>query len=375
MSAILNAGRAMLLALPILALTATAGAQTCGSDPVCEAELLIERHQYTQARERVAALNRASPSEAALFVISESYFAAGDRRRGDAVCTQLARLSGRGGPAHLLCQARSELVRSRATRACEIVERVPELRTDVRRAALLGECHRLQGHVAEAEAAFGLATTLRPALLGLARLYRDHNRTTESIATYRRLLAQHPEHADAQLELGQLLMGQGNHTEAAPLIEQAASQQPESSTAQLAFARIRMLQGRASDAVATLREVLRRDRRSAQAHALLGRALVQEGTSMAEAERELRRGLQSVPNDAEATAALAEVMMSRGDSDEALRLLQHAADLSPTSTAALIRAGQIALEQGRPVLATGFLRRALLIDPNSEQVRSLLGGR
>jgi tetratricopeptide (TPR) repeat protein len=80
-----------------------------------------------------------------------------------------------------------------------------------------------------------------------------------------------------------------------------------------------------------------------------------------------------VPNDPTSVLALADVFAQTDRVEEAYEQYRHAADLNPRDPSPLLRAAQLAIQQNRAVLATGFLDRVLAAQPNNAQALALYG--
>ena len=91
-----------------------------------------------------------------------------------------------------------------------------------------------------------------------------------------------------------------------------------------------------------------------------------------QAEVELKRGLEGLPNDADASLALARVYARTDRAEDAFEAYRNAASREPSSSRALVEAGSYALTLQRSTLAQGFLEKAVERTPNSAPAQARL---
>ncbi len=97
-----------------------------------------------------------------------------------------------------------------------------------------------------------------------------------------------------------------------------------------------------------------------EAHALLGRLLLEESPDNAEqAEVHFRKALEADPRNLEAKLGLARVLSARGDAEGAARILEEAARITPKPERVYYELGRVYEEAGRYKEAVGAYRKAL----------------
>jgi Tfp pilus assembly protein PilF len=84
-----------------------------------------------------------------------------------------------------------------------------------------------------------------------------------------------------------------------------------------------------------------------------------------QAEAELKRGLQGLPNDAEGALSLARVYARTDRPEDAFEAFRNAASRETGSSRALVEAGTYALSLQRNTLAQAFLEKAVERTPSS----------
>jgi Tfp pilus assembly protein PilF len=161
-------------------------------------------------------------------------------------------------------------------------------------------------------------------------------------------------------ELGRLETG----TKAVSLLESALAARPTWPEARLALGAARLENGEVDAAEALFRQVLKTNPKLPLAHARLGMALVAK-RDFQNAETELKRGLEGLPNDADAALALARVYAQTERNEDAFEAYRNAASLEKTGSRALVEAGVFAMKLQRNTLAQAFLEKAVERTPKS----------
>lgn len=334
---------------------------------------LLEAGRFREAStvlRRASRLRRDDP--AAAYEAVRVLFAQRDHRRARQQCRAIQRIARESPVAHV-CQARAFLAWSRSARAFEEIEAALALAPEDFEALLaLGDAHRLRGSVAEAEAAYRRAIAANPRSaephLGLGQTFARAHRPADALAALRRAHELDSDDPDIDYELGRASSG----AEAVTRLGEAVSNRPGWALARAALGDALLETGDAEGAVREYREALGQDEHLAGARSGLGRALM-VGGSLEEAEAMLRGALERVPNDQASAMALADVFARTDRVEEAYRQYRHAADLDRRDPEPLVRAARLAMTQERPVLATGFLQRAIAIDPNHAGALAMMG--
>ncbi len=175
----------------------------------------------------------------------------------------------------------------------------------------LGNLHCRTGEFEHAVRDYQAAIDIKPdfanAFVAMGNALDSLGRTAEAAESYEHALAINPGYAEVHFNLGLLAMTQGRHEEAANSLHRAVEIRPD-------FAR---------------------------AHHTLGialRSLAQLDT----AEASLRRALSIEPKCPEILCDLALILLSRGESSEALHLVMRALESAPTWTSKLAFANCVA---------------------------------
>jgi tetratricopeptide (TPR) repeat protein len=139
---------------------------------------------------------------------------------------------------------------------------------------------------------------------------------------------------------------------------------PDSAMAYLALAKLMVRQQMVAGAATQIETALRIDPRLAMAHFLLGEIDLYQSnprTAVAEFQKELAVN----PTVWLVYWRLGDAYMRLENYDEAEKILKKAIWLNEASPGAFILLGEIALKKKDPALASGFLERAVAIDPQS----------
>ena len=334
---------------------------------------LLEAGRYREASttlRRAANLRRNDP--AALYEVARVDFAQHEHQRARAQCRAIERAARDSAIAHV-CQARAFLAWNRSARAFEELETALQSAPNDYEALLaLGDAHRLRAAVPESEAAYRRAIQAAPDRaaphLGLGQLYAQAHRMDDALAALRRAHELAPNNPDVDYELGRLTRG----PEAVTHLRDAIANRPGWATAEAALGDALLSAGQHQEAATIFRQAIGRDSHLAQARSGLGRALMAAG-NLQEAESTLTRAIEQVPNDAESVMALADVMAQTDRVEEAYEQYRHAGDLDARNPEPHVRAARLAIRQERPVLAVGFLQRAISINESYGPALALMG--
>jgi tetratricopeptide (TPR) repeat protein len=332
---------------------------------------LIEAGRLREAEAQMKTVVRLSQgSVEGLYEAMKVKFAADEYRQARAGCRELTKKN----PNHVLthvCMARAFLVWRRASRAFEHIDKALAVDPGNYEAQLAeADAKRMQGDFAAAKASYERALQTRAtadAYLGLAVVHEVQNHGAEALAALRKAQTLDPKDPDVQLQLGRRLKG----AEAVSLLRAALAGRPQWPEAELALAIAQLQAGDAAGAEKALAAVLKRSPGNPIAVAQHAAALVALGR-YAEAEPALKRALELIPNDYDAALALAKLYEHTGRPEDAFVQYRAAGDLKRESPEALLAAGRLALSLKRPVLAIGWLEKALERTPRSAEVLALL---
>jgi tetratricopeptide (TPR) repeat protein len=130
--------------------------------------------------------------------------------------------------------------------------------------------------------------------------------------------------------------------------------------------------GDAAAAAQHFRQAISQNNRLAEAYSGLGRAQTLLN-QFDEARGSLARAIELVPNSQATMLALADLLATTGQHDDALDKYREAADLNPADPTPLLRAAALALRLSRDVYAAAFLDRLLDEHPNLAAGLALYG--
>jgi len=146
---------------------------------------------------------------------------------------------------------------------------------------------------------------------------------------------------------------------------------PDSAIAYLMFGKFLIRQRLEDRAVAEIQSALQRDPRLAMAHFLLGEIDLYKGDAPAAVE-ELNKEVAINPTIWLVYWRLGDAYVRLEKYEEAEKVLKEAIWLNETSSGAYILLGQVALKRDDPAMATGFLERAVKLDPQNDYVHYFL---
>lgn len=365
-----NAAFAQETALPAL----REAAKQAPSDVAAQTALgraLIEAGRLPEADAQMALVVRLSKgSIESLYEAARVKFATGDNKKSRAACNALAKKDKN----HVLtytCEARAWIVWRRAARAFDSLN--DALRVDPGNyEALLAEADakRIQSDFAGAEQAYQAllktAPTSADAYLGLGLVYATQNAPDKALAALRKANELNPNDPDIQYELGRRASG----ADAVALLKRAVANRQHWPEAELELAIAQLHAGDAANAEAGLKAYLKLTPGSPIAIANHGAALVALGR-YSEAEPELRKALEQIPNDYDTSFALAQLYEHTDRHEEAFTQYRNAADLKRENPAPLLAGARLGLKLGRPVMASALLDKALERTPRSAEVLAL----
>lgn len=230
---------------------------------------------------------------------------------------------------------------------------------------------RLAGLLAQAAAA---ASAGDPAALRrLAACEQRLGRRDRAIGLLREALALRPGDADAQVELGRMLVFTGAHEEGEERLRRVLAQRPRELGARCALGHALLARGKRDEALALFRDAVRRAPRSAGAHFGLGCALFAH-YRRAEAEAAFRRALELDPAHLEARTSLADALRLRGDFKAARETCEIALALEPLSEDARLGMALTHFAFGEGERAIAMLRAMAEANPGAPRPLRHLGG-
>lgn len=365
----------VLLALWLVSVPLTAAAEAQAADAnahVAQGRALLRagKPKEAEALLKRAAAERGNSTEA-LYDLARVHFATDNYNQARNACRPLLAKAPENAFSNL-CMAQAFLTWRRATRAAEFVEKARASAPDLPEVyQVLGDLKRIEGDASASEAAYRRVLSVRPndpdAQFGLGQVYLIKPDTTAAAKAFRAALDQAPDWPDALFQLGRLSTG----PEAVQLLEKALAARPNWPEARIALGEAVLAQGENQRAEQLFRDVLKHNPTLPLAHARLGMALVARD-ELAQAEAELKRGLQGLPNDADAALALARVYARTDRPEDAFEAYRNAASRERETSRALVEAGSYALTLQRSTLAQGFLEKAVERTPSSAPAQARL---
>lgn len=319
-------------------------------------------------KEAEAAMKQAAQARGqsleALYDLARVQFAADDYAKSRAACRALT-AKDRNAMLSDLCMARAFLVWRRASRAAEYVaSALAKAPNDPDVVLADADLKRVSGELEASQAAYQRLLAIDPgnpeARFGLGQLYLIAPDNEAARKAFAAAVQSAPDWPDAMYELGKLEHG----TKAVSLLERAIAARPNWPEARLALGAARLENGEIDAAEALFRQVLKANPKLPLAHARLGMAL-EAKRDFQNAETELKRGLQGLPNDADAALSLARVYAQTERNEDAFEAYRGASSLEKTGSRALVEAGIFAMKLQRNTLAQAFLEKAVERTPKS----------
>ncbi|MBI4969782.1 MAG: tetratricopeptide repeat protein [Rhodospirillales bacterium] len=230
----------------------------------------------------------------------------------------------------------------------------------------LAEALLVQGHQAEAEAAFRKRLAVDPkevaAQLGLAIALQGQGRLAEAERTLRYALKEQPDEPNLSSLLGSLLLASGRREEALKLCRRLVELRPTDASALSNLGNVLTVLGRREEAVAACRRALELDPDLPEALCNLGSHLFDLGR-IAEAKDHLERALAARPDMVEALCNLGNVHHSLKNFTEAEALFRKALALASTRPELLTNLGNALFGQTRFAEALAYHQRAVELAP------------
>lgn len=205
-----------------------------------------------------------------------------------------------------------------------------------------------------------------------AMMLRKDGKQQEALATYDKVLALQPEHRGVHLEKAYIEIGQNNFTAAQADIEAAKKNAPGNPINLYVQALLDVKQNKNSAALESLQKLLKIAPDYPPAIRLAGQVELSMG-AVEQAERHLRRYLETDPQDLWTRKLLANILLQKAQPDDAAALLGPSmkdASLDPQMQAL---AGHTALLSNDYGKATEYFEKATKLMPKSAELRTALG--
>jgi tetratricopeptide (TPR) repeat protein len=258
------------------------------------------------------------------------------------------------------------------------LELAPDL-TDARLLASDIASTQKQPHLAASYlAGIAPADPLWPVIqLRLANLYERDNRPEEASALLKTLAERFPSRPEPLAQLGDTLTDQKHLPEAVTAYDQAIAllRHPAASDWVVFFARGSVLE-RLHEwprAEADMNRALELSPDQPYVLNFLGYSLAERNMDLPLAQDMIQKALAAKPNDGAIVDSLGWVKLRLGDTKEALRLLEKAAELEPDDPSITGHLGDAYWDAGRHVEAEDQWRRALVLKPEPDEQARIEG--
>ncbi len=345
---------------------------------VAKSKLMLERVEEAQVS--LKKLNESHPDSLLVsYWFGRCLDAAGDRVKAEAVL-RAGIASATGDPLLVdvyvaLAQLQSQQGRAEAAgkTLIEAKDRLPGSAA-VHRA--LGDWSLTQGHYAEAEVEFKKAIELDPndlaAHFWLGVAYRRDGRFKEAGVQFDEVARVDSQYPGLALERGLKFEGEGLDKEALDEYEKALAKAPTDPDLMLRVGCAYASAERTKDAEALLRKVLSLRPTSAETNYCIGRALLLEGSRLADALRMLDRAVELDPHRAQYHLYVGWAANEAGNVPKAERALAQALAIDQSLADAYWQRGVLRQRQGAVRDALTDLTRALSLRPTRYEAHAAL---
>jgi predicted Zn finger-like uncharacterized protein len=240
----------------------------------------------------------------------------------------------------------------------------------------LGDVAQSQGRYKEALSHFQRATSLDPDDLGakfrIGSALRRDGQFDAAIKAFDVVAAVDKDYPGLALERGLLYEASGHSEEALKQYEDALAKAPSDPDLMLRVGCGKVAANRAEQAEELLRKVLSQRPSSAETHHCLGRALLVEGTRLADALRMLERAVELDPNRAEYFLYVGWAANEAGNVPKAEKALAEALRLDQGLADAYWQRGVLRQRQGAVRDAISDLTKALALRPSRHEAHAAL---
>lgn len=240
----------------------------------------------------------------------------------------------------------------------------------------LGDVAQSQGRYKEALADFQRAATLDPDDLGakfrIGGALRRDGQFEEAIKAFDQVAAVDKDYPGLALERGLLYEAAGHSEEALKQYEDALAKAPNDPDLMLRVGCGKVAANRAEQAEELLKKVLAQRPTSAETNHCLGRALLLQGTRLADALRTLERAVELDPNRAEYYLYVGWAANEAGNVPKAEKALAEALRLDQGLADAYWQRGVLRQRQGAVRDAIADLTKALALRPSRNEAHAAL---
>jgi predicted Zn finger-like uncharacterized protein len=240
----------------------------------------------------------------------------------------------------------------------------------------LGDVALTHGRYGEAQAELGEAIRLDPEDLGakfrLGSALRRDGKFDEALKVFEEVKAIDRDYPGLALEHGLVYEASGRTEEALKAYEQALAKAPDDPDLMLRVGCGYASAGRTKESQTLLRKVLALRPTSAETNHCLGRALLAEGSRLADALRQLDRAVELDPHKAEYHLYVGWAANEAGNVPKAEKALDEAIKLDQGLADAYWQRGVLRARQGAVREAIADLNRALTLRPSRHEAHAAL---
>ena len=213
--------------------------------------------------------------------------------------------------------------------------------------------------------------------LRLAALYARDGQAPKAAELLTKLADAFPDRPEPLAQLGDTLAGENRFADAVPAYDRAIALMPHPVAADwtLFYARGAALE-RLHEwprAQADMNRALELSPDQPSALNFLGYSMADRNQNLPAAEAMIQRALHARPNDGAIVDSLGWVKLRLGDTHEALRLLEKAAELDPEDASITGHLGDAYWNAGRHLEAEEQWRRALVLKPDADEQARIEG--
>jgi len=203
--------------------------------------------------------------------------------------------------------------------------------------------------------------------VNLAMDYHRAGKLAQAEQIYRSVLAEQPDHVDANYLLGLIELDRGKFSVAVELIERAGRKAPNNPLHLLNLGRALEGEGKPAEAEKCYQKAVRLRPEDVEARYALANLWQNQGRLLA-AVKEYRRILKQIPDSAGVYNNLGNALQNLGRLEEAEQALQKAVTLDPNYGQGFGNLGNLLLTLGRFQDADAAFQKALSLNPNAPDI-------
>jgi tetratricopeptide (TPR) repeat protein len=203
--------------------------------------------------------------------------------------------------------------------------------------------------------------------------YFDQKKYSEAALQYRNAVQQDPKSGDAHLKLAKTFEATGDLDGAGREFIRAGDAMPANIEAQTRAAQYLLLSRHYEDARTRANKALAIDADNVEARIILGNALANL-EDLDSALRELEGAIKLAPSSLSGYTSLGAIQLARGNHAEAEAAFRKAVETNPKSLAAHLALANFLWSSNRPQDAEGAFKQALVLDPHNLLAQRALAG-